>query len=227
MNADRPVTLYIETRGEDELRMRPLVRLFLTLAIGQLISKPPIMVDGEERIPHRHAMLLAIDEFASLGEMEPLEIALSKSAGAGITALLLAQDHQQIVKAYGANETITSHCKVISAYAPSPMSKTAEWLSEACGKSTVVIEEVSENTSSGKRSQNRTLRSVPRLLMTPDEIRRLKPPKRDGDGKITDPGELLIFQGGQVIRGTQALWFRDPEFQRRVGIPASAVTGAA
>jgi type IV secretion system protein VirD4 len=227
MNSDRPVTLYIETRGEDELRMRPLVRLFLTLAIGQLISKPPILVNGEERIPHKHPMLLAIDEFASLGEMEPLEIALSKSAGAGITGLLLAQDHQQIVKAYGQNETITSHCKVISAYAPSPMSKTAEWLSDACGKSTVVVEEISESLSNGKRSQNRTLRSVPRPLMTPDEIRRLKPPKRDRYGKITDPGEMLIFQGGQVIRGTQSLWYRDPEFKRRAAIPAPVMESPA
>jgi type IV secretion system protein VirD4 len=224
MNGDRPVTLYVETRGEDELRMRPLVRLFLTLAIGQLISKPPIMVKGVEKIPHKYPMLLAIDEFASLGEMEPLEIALSKSAGAGITALLLAQDHEQIVKAYTQNETITSHCKVVSAFAPSPMSKTADWLSDACGKSTVVTEEVSESLSNGKRSQSRTLRSSMRLLFTPDEIRRLKPPKRDRDGNIIDPGEMLIYQGGQVIRGTQSLGFRDPEFQRRMEIPAPVAT---
>lgn len=226
MNGDRPVTLYVETRGEDELRMRPLVRLFLTLAIGQLISKPPTMVKGVEKIPHKYPMLLAIDEFASLGEMEPLEIALSKSAGAGITALLLAQDHEQIVKAYTQNETITSHCKVVSAFAPSPMSKTADWLSDACGKSTVVTEEVSESLSNGKRSQSRTLRSSMRLLFTPDEIRRLKPPKRDRDGNIIDPGEMLIYQGGQVIRGTQSLGFRDPEFQRRMEIPAPVATKA-
>ena len=221
MNADRPVTLYIETRGEDELRLRPLVRLFLTLAVGQLISKPPALLNGAEVIPHKHRLLLAIDEFASLGAMEPLELALSKSAGAGITALLLAQDHEQIVQAYGGNETITSHCKVMTAYAPNN-SKTAEWISEACGKSTVVVEEVSESISSSGRSQNRTYRSVPRALMTADEVKRLKPPGKDAAGKITSPGDLLVFQGGKVILGTQSLAFRDPEFSRRMAIPAPA-----
>ncbi len=218
MNADRPVTLYIETRGEDELRLRPLVRLFLTLAIGQLISKPPALVNGKEVIPHKHRLLLAIDEFASLGAMEPLELALSKSAGAGITALLLAQDHEQIVQSYGQNETITSHCRVTTAYAPNNQ-KTADWISDKCGKSTVVVEEVSESVSNGKRSQSRTYRSVARPLMTADEVRRLLPPEKNAKGEITNPGDILVFLGGQVIKGTQSLGFRDPEFARRMAIP--------
>jgi type IV secretion system protein VirD4 len=221
MNAEHPVTLYIEARGEDELRLRPLVRLFLTLAIGQLISKTPI---GNE-IPHKHPLLLAIDEFASLGRMEPMEIALSKSAGAGITALLLAQDYQQILAAYGQHENITGHCQLVAAYAPNN-DKTAEWLSTKTGQSTVVVEDVSESSQSGasKRSQNSTFRSVPRLLMTQDEIRRLRAPVRDAAGRITEPGELLVFQLGEhVIRATQSLAFRDPEFLRRMAIPAIEV----
>jgi type IV secretion system protein VirD4 len=227
MNADKPVSLYIEARGEDELRLRPLVRLFLTLAIGQLISKPPILVDGKELIPHKHPLLLAIDEFASLGQMEPLEIALSKSAGVGITALLLAQDHQQILKSYGENENITGHCQVIAAYPPNNI-KTAKWMSEKTGQTTVVVEDVSESSQSGggsnRRSQNATFRSVPRVLMTPDEVCRLKAPTRDAAGLIISPGELLVFQTGQhVIRATQSLAFRDPEFRRRMEIPATKV----
>ena len=218
MNASKPVTLYIETRGEDELRLRPLVRLFLTLAVGQLISEPAVLVNGIEMIPHKYPLLLAIDEFASLGAMEPLELALSKAAGAGITALLLAQDHEQIVQAYGQNETITAHCKVMTAYAPNN-AKTSDWLSAACGKSTVVLEEISESVTNGKRSQSRTLLSVARPLMTPDEVRRLRQPVKDASGKITVPGDLLIFQSGQVILGTQSLAFRDPEFCRRMDIP--------
>jgi type IV secretion system protein VirD4 len=224
MNADCPVTLYIEARGEDELRLRPLVRLFLTLAIGRLVSQPPAVVNGREQSPHRHRLLLAIDEFASLGRMEPMEVFLSQSAGAGITALLLAQDYQQIVAAYTQHENITGHCLVMAAYAPNN-TQTAEWLSKKSGQSTVVVEDVSETSQQGggKRSQNATYRSVPRLLMTPDEISRLKPPERDADGRITAPGELLVFQAGQhAVLATQSLAFRDPEFQRRMAIPAPA-----
>jgi hypothetical protein len=56
--------------------------------------------------------------------------------------------------------------------------------------------------------------------MTADEIRRLAPPVKNARGEIISPGELLVFQGGQVIKGTQSLGFRDPEFCRRMAIPA-------
>lgn len=214
MNADRPVTLYIETRGEDELRLRPLVRLFLTLAFGALISNDT---------PHKRRLLASIDEVATLGEMEPLEVALSKIAGSGINALLAGQDYEQFVKAYGQNETITAHCDILVAHAPRS-SKTAEWLSERTGTSTVVVEEVSESSQTGsgsKRSQNRSYRSVPRPVLTPDEVERLRPPKRDVNERITAAGELLILQGGwHAIIGTQSLACLDLEFCRRMAIPA-------
>lgn len=221
MNGDRPVTLYIEARGEDELRLRPLVRLFITLAIGQLISKPPVIVNGRERPPHKHPLLLAVDEFASLGRMEPLEMALSKSAGAGITALLLCQDYQQILAAYGQTEAITGHCAVISAYAPNN-AQTADWLSRKTGQSTVVVEEVSESrhTVGNDRSQSQSYRSVGRPLMTADEVSRLRAPVRDAEGLIVEPGELLVFKAGHhVIRATQSLAFRDPDFRERMALP--------
>ena len=214
VSSQSPVTLYIETRGEDELRMRPLVWLFLTLALGQLISG-----DG----PNAQQLLLGIDEFPSLGKMEMLELFLAKTAGSGIRALLLAQDYQDIVGVYGEHERITTNCGVLSAYAPLN-DKSAAWLSAKTGQSTEVVEEVSESQQpGGQTSQNRTFRSVPRPLLTADEVRRLKGPARDASGLITKPGELLIFPAHQhVIRGTQSLAFLDPAFQRRMTFPAPA-----
>jgi type IV secretion system protein VirD4 len=87
-----------------------------------------------------------------------------------------------------------------------------------------VVEEVSESQQrGGQTSQNRTFRSVPRPLLTADEVRRLKGPARDAAGLITKPGELLIFPAHQhVIRGTQSLAFLDPAFQYRMTFPAPA-----
>jgi len=214
VSSQSPVTLYIETRGEDELRMRPLVWLFLTLALGQLISG-----DG----PNAQQLLLGIDEFPSLGKMEMLELFLAKTAGSDIRALLLAQDYQDIVGVYGEHERITTNCGVLSAYAPLN-DKSAAWLSAKTGQSTEVVEEVSESQQrGGQTSHNRTFRSVPRPLLTADEVRRLKGPARDAAGLITKPGELLIFPAHQhVIRGTQSLAFLDPAFQRRMTFPAPA-----
>jgi type IV secretion system protein VirD4 len=213
MNADRPGSLYIETRGEDELRLRPLVRLLLTVALGQLIST-------ETR--HRHPMIAPIDEFAaSLRKMEPLEMFLAKAAFAGIRLMLLTQDYQKILAEYGEHESITSHCPVLTAYAPNDQ-RTAEWISKRSGETTVVVEEVSETLVSGRvNSTNRSYRSTQRALLTPDEVRRIKQPERDENERVTAPGEALIFKAGQhAIRGTQTFAFLDPEFRRRMAIPA-------
>jgi type IV secretion system protein VirD4 len=212
MNADRPVSLYIETRGEDELRVRPLVRLLLTLALGQLISSDTA---------HKHPLLASVDEVASLKKMEPLQMFLSKSAFVGIRLLLLTQSYQDILDQYGEHESITAGCQVLTAYAPND-NRTAEWLSERTGQSTVVVEEVTETQASGRQgSHNRSFRSVERPVLTPDEVRRLRSPKRDACDRITEPGDVLVFKAGQhVIRGTQSLAFRDPEFRRRMAIPA-------
>ena len=63
--------------------------------------------------------------------------------------------------------------------------------------------------------------------MTPDEVMRLRPPQRSGDGsseQITGPGDMLIFVSGHFpILGMQMLYFFDPELKRRAAIPPRAV----
>ena len=62
--------------------------------------------------------------------------------------------------------------------------------------------------------------------MTPDEVMRLRPPKKEGDGEseiITEPGDMLIFVSGHFpILGMQMLYFVDPELKRRAAIPPQA-----
>src|SRR5690348_1761212 len=59
--------------------------------------------------------------------------------------------------------------------------------------------------------------------MTPDEIMRLRPPKKEGDGsaeRITEPGDMLIFVSGHYpILGMQMLFFFDPVFRKRAALP--------
>ncbi len=59
--------------------------------------------------------------------------------------------------------------------------------------------------------------------MTPDEVMRLRPPQKSGDGSsehITAPGDMLIFVSGHFpILGMQImLYFFDPELKRRAAI---------
>jgi type IV secretion system protein VirD4 len=55
--------------------------------------------------------------------------------------------------------------------------------------------------------------------MTPDEITRIKPPRKARDGvseKIVEPGLMLIFVAGHFpILGTQMLYFADPVLAKR------------
>jgi type IV secretion system protein VirD4 len=60
---------------------------------------------------------------------------------------------------------------------------------------------------------------IKRELLTPDEVRRLSPPKKEGD-RVVAPGDLLVFLRGRYpIRGRQMFYFLDPEFWQRSQLP--------
>lgn len=222
MNADKPISLYIVTRGMDKKRLQPLVRLLLGLTMTRLCSADMTVVDGEQKAPHKRRLLFLVDEFASLGGMPEIPEALSKCAGYGIKAYLLVQDREQIVHAYGDNENITSHTHIKAVYAPNNQ-HTAEWLESAIGDMTVVVENVTE---SGQRLGNinafsRSMQTIKRPLITASEIRELRTATKNEHGRIVEPGHMLILIAGRSpIYGMQTLYFLDPEMMRRVSIEA-------
>src|SRR5260370_32142210 len=71
---------------------------------------------------------------------------------------------------------------------------------------------------------NASVEQVERPLMTRDEVMRLKPPKKEGQGseeRIVAPGDMLIFVSGHYpILGTQILYFNDPVLSRRARLAA-------
>ena len=66
---------------------------------------------------------------------------------------------------------------------------------------------------------NASVEQVERPLLTPDEVMRLKPPKKQGHGseeRIVAPGDMLIFVSGHYpILGTQILYFKDSVLSNR------------
>ena len=69
-------------------------------------------------MPHRHRLLMMLDEFPSLGRLQIIQDALPKCAGYGIKAFLAAQNREQMFNAYGAHQSITGNCHVRIVYAP-------------------------------------------------------------------------------------------------------------
>lgn len=222
MNDAKPVSLYVVTRGTDKERLRPLVRLFLTLALRRLMGEELTYRDGRAVMPHKHRLLALIDEFPSLGRMEILEESLSKAAGWGIKFFLAAQDRTQLFKAYTQHQSVTGNCHIRLIYAPNEV-ETAEWISRGIGGTTIVKEDVTESGSRGGSLKNvsRTYHEVRRDVMTPDEIMTLRKPKKDDNDRIIESGEMVIFQAGErPIFGTQILYWNDPVFSARSRIPA-------
>ncbi len=225
MNAEKPVTLYLVVRAEDKDRMRPLMRLVINQLVRVLLRPELAFEDGRPLRPHRHRLLLMLDEFPSYGKLEVFQEAMAYIAGYGIKAYLIAQDIAQLWGAYGKEESILSNCHIRIAYAPNKI-ETAEWLSRMAGMATIVKEDI---TTSGKRfgavlsHVSKTYHQVSRPLATADEILRLKAPVKGENDAIVQPGDMLIFTAGHApIFGTQSLYFRDPVFQARVLPPPAS-----
>jgi type IV secretion system protein VirD4 len=224
MNDERPVSLYLVTPGDDKLRLRPLVRLLLTMVMRRLTGTELAVAHGQPLPPHRHRLLLMLDEFPSLGQLEVIEDGLAKCAGYGIKAFLIMQDREQLLKAYGPHENILANCHLRVVYAPNTV-ETARWISEMAGTATIVKEDVSESgpRMGSMKTVSRSFRETSRPLITADEVMRLKAPEKDESGRITESGDMLIFPAGMApIRGRQILYFRDPVFSQRAAIPPPA-----
>jgi type IV secretion system protein VirD4 len=220
MNHEQPVTLYLVVRPSDKDRLRPLVRLVLNQIVRTLTREElKRLPDGRFISPHKRQMLLMLDEFAgSFGKLDIFEESLSFIAGYGMKAYIILQDREQLLKSYGPHENIISNLHIRIAYAPN-QTQTGEWISELLGTTTIIKEDVTE---SGKRGStlnqiSRSYREIERPLMTADEVMHMRSPTKEAEsGKITHPGDMLIFGAGQyAIYGTQILYFTDDAFQAR------------
>lgn len=221
MNHGTPVSLYVVVRGDDKERLRPLIRLILAMTTRKLMGAELKFQNGQPIMPHKHRLLMMLDEFPSLNRLHLIEDALPKCAGYGIKAYLATQDREQMFRSYGEHQSITGNCHVRVIYAPNEW-KTGEWVSQMVGTTTIVKEDVTESgTRLGPlKNVSRTFHEVSRALLTPTEIMQLRKPERNERGEITAPGEMVVFVAGEApIRGTQILYFIDPVFRRRAAIP--------
>jgi type IV secretion system protein VirD4 len=220
---EQPVSLYLVVPPAHKKRLRPLMRLIFTMIVNRLTDK--LEFHGTSQTRHKHRLLFMIDEFASLRRMDIFADALSYMAGFGLKAYLITQDIRQIVDEYGANESIVSNCAVRVAFAPNQY-ETAELLSKMTGAKTI---QKASFTFSGSRGStilnhvNESVEQIQRPLMTPDEIMRIPPPRKRGEGqdeKIVTPGDMLVFASGhRPIYGKQMLYFLDGVLRVRAEMP--------
>ncbi len=206
MNHRRPVSLYIHVPLADQESLTPLIRLVLSQVLHRLTER--LDHRGGRSMPSgKHPLLMAIDEFPTLGRLELFAKSLSLIAGYGIRACLAAQDLTQIYEAYGRNESITSSCDTKVALTPNNI-ETAEELSKLVGSASVRHAHRTSSANGASISES----EVARPLMTPEEVRRL------------GVDETLIFGRGQrPIRAALLRYYEQAYFRRLTAIkPPSA-----
>ena len=201
LSAERPVSLYLVVPPSDISRTKPLVRLVLNQIGRRLTERLHASNSG------RRQLLLMLDEFPALGRLDFFETALAFLAGYGVRAFLIAQSLNQIVKAYGENNSILDNCHVRVAFATND-ERTAKRISDALGTAT---EQRAMRNYAGHRlapwlahvmvSRQETSRP----LLTPGEVMQLPP---------TD--ELVLVSGLAPIRARKLRYYEDARFTRRL-----------
>ena len=148
-----------------------------------------------------------LDEFPALGRLDFFETALAFLAGYGVRAFLIAQSLNQIVKAYGDNNSILDNCHVRVAFATND-ERTAKRISDALGTAT---EQRAMRNYAGHRlapwlahvmvSRQETARP----LLTPGEVMQLPPDQ-----------ELVLVSGLSPVRAHKLRYFEDGNFTARL-----------
>jgi len=220
MNHEKPVSLYLVLRPSDKERLTPLIRLVVALLTTRLTSE--MEFEDGRNVPHyKHKLLLLLDEFAALRQLNLFEQQLPFLAGYGIKCYIIIQDLKQLYKLYSKNENITSNSHIKIAFNTNEQ-LTCQYLSTEVGETTVVKKVVSGSGSRWSPMYGRVSRQmmeVKRPLLMPDEVRRMRGPVKSDDGSILEPGEMLIFMAGHnPIRGTQSLYFLDETFSARAKV---------
>jgi type IV secretion system protein VirD4 len=132
MKAEHPMSLYLVVPDSDRLRLKPLIRLMMTMITQRLVG----VLKPKEK---GHRLLMLIDEFPRLGKLPFFTDAITHLAGYGIKVMLVMQSKSQLdaPDAHGPGNTIIETCKTRCLYTPQDPA-TAQWISDALGPKTEV-----------------------------------------------------------------------------------------
>ncbi len=196
-----PVSLYIVVPPNDLDRLAPIIKLMFTQIVARLTEN----LDPESI---QHKLLLLIDELPALGGWDWLESALAYVRGYDIKCLLIAQDLNQLEKAYGPKNAILGNCHIRVAFATND-DHTAQRISSLLGDTTATKETESLSGKRGGFSLENKSESVVefgRPLLTPGEV-----------GQLPDDEELVFLAGQPPIRAKKVRYYENPHFRAKCG----------
>lgn len=192
--SDEPMSLYIQVRPTDAVRLRPLTRLILTQVAQALMYDIRKASDGREK---KHRLLYLLEEFPTLGRLDFFSTQMRVMRGYGITALLIVQSFKDIINAYGRDQTIVDNCRIVVAFAASDPD-TLRMISTMVGTGVETKESESKPRAGfewfkGSRSISKTRRA----LLDPGEVRMLGYDE-----------QVVLVTGEKPLRTKKVRWFK-------------------
>lgn len=203
MNDEIPVDLYVIIEAKSISVLSPLIRILISQIIGILCPK----MEDPDKMPHKHKLLLMLDEFPAFGKIPLLEKSLAYIAGYGMKAVVIAQGINQLRQTYGDKNMILENCSTAIFYTPQATDKaTAELISTLLGKRTIKTQNKSFKAlklDTGNISENR----IARELLTPEEVMR-----------YSDKQNLIFFKGKPTYRGVKITYYNNSYFKDKAKI---------
>ena len=202
MNAVYPVSLYLVVPAGDLDRLIPLHRLIINMMCRRLTE----VAIGDTGSPHKHKLLLLLDEFAALGCMDFFKKSLGFMAGYNIKCMLVCQSYSNIYEHYGLKNSIFDNCHIRATMAPNDPD-TAKSISLSLGQTTVKSHHMN---FTGKRlapflaNISVADQETARNLLNPDEVQKL--PK----DKI-----ILMVANNHPIIANKIVYYNEEPFKSR------------
>ena len=182
------LSLYLVLPTERLSTYRAWMRLMIGVCLRTMVHQgagEALVGQADAACGARPRVLFALDEFANLKRLAPVEDAFTIAAGYGVTFWLFLQDLAQLKAQYRQSwGTFLANADVLQTFGTNDLD-TAKLVSELTGDATILVEGESASTSTshaglarqGSRQEgsSQSLSEKARRLLTPDEVRRLPP----------------------------------------------------
>lgn len=208
LDPKQEVSMYLVMQVKDIATVRPIARLFINTLLNKLIRD---MKFGDNAPKKKQRLLLMLDEFPQLGNMQSVELALAICAGYGIKMCIVCQDINQLNKEYTKDNSIASNCHVHVYFTPNLEaggSATSESISKNLGKKTIHTTSHSDGGGGFFKGSDSTS-STGRELMTADEVSHMSSEK-----------EIVFVAGHKPIFGDKLRFYKHKMFTDRTKLGA-------
>ena len=197
----QPISIYLGVTPDNLNRLAPLLNLFFQQAVdlnSRLIT--------EHDTTFKHQVMLMLDEFRALGNVEVINKGIAFLAGFGFRIVTIVQSPAQLRAVYGPDDAanfITNHGAEV-VFTPKDLAVAKE-LSERFGFDTVSRTSRSRNLGFSKRHRSESTSDQQRALMLPQEL------------TLTPYEDAYILKGQMPpLKAKKILYFKDPVFKKRL-----------